>query len=608
MVKKQKLSIIGISIIIAILFISFFPRTIVLANEDYYFAEDDDSWIVETLETRGLDSDIIEEMYDYIKHDQQNIQSILISRDGYIIQDEYLYNYERVETITYLSPFDDLILDQIHGNRHHVWSVTKSITSLLVGIAIERGDLDNVTQKFFDIFPDKWKPSYDNETKKNITIEDLLTMRSGLNWSEGDDGFYKWPETGYSLDFILNRTLVYEPGTNFTYSTGNVELLATILQNKTGEKLADYAQQYLFDPIGIDENDIEWLEDPWEWGSGSLTNISHGGFGIYTTPRSLARIGELCLNNGNWNGTQVVPAKWIENATTTHAIPIDLGSGSKYGYLFWLRDDFYYAAGALGQQISIIPKLDIVAVITSEILELATNTPTYITENYIIPAALAENLTIANPLNNAGYGASAPDFQIHPEKPYRNTTWYSLNSGINTPFTEFSGTVNQTQWDALSTGNYSLTFYANNSAGETISKSVNIIKDVDDPIITVNFTGNIFGKTAPDFTVSITEDYLIDTWYTLDGGTTNTTFTGLTGTIDQDQWDNVIAGNVTIVFYARDIAGNIGSQHITLEKVIPSPSEDIPGYSLLLLLGTVSISLILIGRKLKIEKIESKQK
>ena len=603
MTKKQNFSLSGILVIIGIIIISFFPQKVVLANEDYYFAEDDDSWIVKTLEARGLDSGIIEEMYDYIFGDGQNIQSILISRDGYIIHDEYLFGYERTGDNVYYSPYDDVILDQIHENKHHIWSMTKSVTSLLVGIAIERGDLNNVSQKLFDIFPDKWKTSYINETKKNITIEDLLTMRSGLDWNESVDAFAIWPAKGYSLDYILNKTLIHEPGTIFEYSTGNTELLASILQNKTGIKLADYAQQYLFDPIGIDENATEWIDDTWEWGSGSLTTISHGGFGIFATPRALARIGELCLNNGNWNGTQVVSADWIQNATTMHSIPIGVGEGSEYGYLFWLRDDYYSAAGALGQLIAIITELNIVVVLTSELLDLASTAPNYIIENYIIPAALAENLTIAKPLNNAGYGAIAPDFQIYPEKPYRNATWYSLNSGTNTIFTEFSGTVSQTQWDGLSTGNYSLSFYANNSVGELISKTINVIKDVDDPIITVNFTGETFGKIAPNFVVSITEDFLTDTWYTLDNGTTKTTFTGLTGTIDQDQWDKVPIGDVTIIFYARDIVGNIGYQQIPLEKV--KPSELIPGYNLLLFLGTFSISLILIGRKLK---IGSKQK
>ena len=598
MIKTQKISSFGISVIIAILILSFFPQKIVLANEEYYFPEDDDSWIMETLEARGLDSNIIEEMYDYISNNHHVIQSILISRDGYIIHDEYLYYYERTGDDTYYSPNDDELLDQIHENRHHIWSMTKSVTSLLVGIAIDRGDLNNVSQKFFDIFPDKWKPSYINETKKNITIEDLLTMRSGLNWSEAVDAFEVWPEAGYSIDYILNKTLVYEPGTRFEYSTGNTELLATILQNKTGVKLADYAQQYLFDPIGIDPQDIEWIEDPWEWGSGSLTSISHGGFGIYGTPRALTRIGELCLNNGNWNGTQVISTEWIQNATTTHSIPIGVGEGSEYGYLFWLRDDYYFAAGAFGQLCAIIPKLDIVAFITSEIWDLASDAPNHIIENYIIPAALADNLTIAKPINNAGYGVGAPEFQIYPEKPYRNVTWYSLNNGINTTFTEFSGEISQIQWDILTTGNYSLIFYANNSEGEEVFNSLNIIKDIDDPIIAVNFTGDSFGKDAPNYTVSIIEDYLIDTWYTLDGGTTNTTFTELTGTINQDQWDNVAVGDVTIAFYARDIAGNIGSQQVTLKKVLPSAI--IPGPNLLLLLGTFSVGAFLIGRKLKI--------
>ncbi|MFX1500153.1 MAG: serine hydrolase domain-containing protein [Promethearchaeota archaeon] len=590
--KKLILFLISASFIIG-----FIPQSFVSANYEFYFAENDNSWMMNTLEQRGLDSNTIEEMYENIRNNYWNFHSILISRDGYIIHDEYLNHYRRTGGSTYDLSVD--LLEQVHKDRHAIWSITKSVTSLLVGIAIDKGQLDNVSQKFFDIFPDKWDPTFGNETKKDITIEHLLTMSSGLQWDELQDAFYDWEPNNYSLTYVLNKTLVHEPGTTFEYSTGSTELLATILQNQTNTKLADYAQQYLFDPIGISASDVEWLENKWEWGSGSVTNISHGGFGIYITPRALTRIGELCLNKGNWNGTQVVSEEWIQNVSTTHITPEDVESGLSYGYLFWIRDDFYSGVGAFGQQVSIISDLDMVVTITSDFYpDAAPPYPSTIINNYIIPAALAENLTIASPLDNEAFKTISPDFQIYPEKPFRNTTWYSFNDATNIIFTNNSGVINQSQWDTLVTGNYSLSFYANSSDGKITSNTIHIIKDIDSPVIAIEFENTKFGKNAPDFSVNITEDFLTDTWYTINDGITNITFSGLSATINQTQWDTLPEGNVSVTVYAQDIAGNMGSDQIIIRKVLPSV---IPGYDLLLLMGFTSIIVMIITQKLKIK-------
>ncbi len=584
-------------LISAAFIIGFIPQTFVSANYEFYFAENDDSWIMNTLEQRGLDSNIIEDMYVNISNNYLLFHSILISRDGYIIHDEYLEDFKPSGKNSY-DLVNDPYLQQIHEDRHAIWSITKSVTSLLVGIAIDNGHINSVSQKLFDIFPDKWDPSFGNETKKDITIEHLLTMSSGLQWNEEQDAFVDWGPNGYTLTYILNKTLVHEPGTTFEYSTGSMDLLASILQNKTNMKLADYAQQYLFDPIGINSSDVEWLEGNWEWGSGSLPNISHGGFGIYITPRALTRIGELCLNMGNWNGTQVISEDWIQKASTTHIIPADTESGISYGYLFWIRDNFYSGVGAFGQQLSIIPDLDMVVTFTSNFYPDALPPyPSNMINYYIIPAALAENLTIARPRDNEGFRTISPDFMIYAEKPFRDTAWYSLNGGTNTTFTNNSGYINQSQWDALDTGNYSLSFYANSADGKTTSNKIHVIKDIDNPVITIQFAGTKFGSKAPDFSVNITEDFLTDTWYTIDNGITNNTFSGLSDTINQTQWDSAPEGDVTVAVYALDIAGNIGSDQAIIRKVLPSV---ISGYNLLLLTGFISITATIITRKIKI--------
>ncbi|MFX1239110.1 MAG: serine hydrolase [Promethearchaeota archaeon] len=607
MQNKNKLYI-GFSIIASLLVLSCFPVTLVKADIEYYFPDDegDDTWEEKSLEALGLDPDIIEDMYDYILDNQYYIQSILISREGYIIHDEYLENFVRRPVREY-GWYPGLLfgVEEVRGDRHAMWSVTKSVTSLLTSIAIERGNLTSVNERFFDIFPDRWSTDLTNATEKlDITIEDILTMTTGLNWSEGDDALSAWPESGYSISYIINKSLVTEPGMNFTYNTGNTELLAAVLQNVTNTKLSDFAQQYLFDPIGVDPDDLEWDEDPWEWATPSLPNITHGGFGIYTTPRVMARIGELCLNNGTWNGTQVVSSEWIYNMTQEHATPVGLGEEAMYGYLWWLRPEYYSAVGLFGQQISIIPELNMVVAITSDTIDLSApdlgatpNCTNEIIYKYIIPAAKADNLSVSDPIENSAYSTNAPDYQIYAEKEYRNATWYTIDGGSKTIFSDFSGTINQTIWDGLSMGNHTISFNANNSEGviETVTRQV--IKDTDDPIVVLSFAENSYGQSAPNFTVSVTDDLPVQTWYTIDNGVTNTTFTGTNRAINQTQWDNLSEGNVTVIVYARDSAGNIGSDEVTIKKSIPD--EAIPGYPLLFILGFGAIITILIIRKFK---------
>lgn len=352
-----------------------------------YFPSDD--WKATSPELQGMNSTVIEGMYDFIANKKLNLQSVLIVRNGFIIEEEYLFNYARVPSDIFMAPYDDYYYDQIHDDRlHAAWSVTKSVTSLLIGIAINKGFIDSVDQTFFEIFPDKWNPMYYNETKKDISIEDLLTQTSGLQWNELVDGFAIWPAYGYSLFYILNKTLVAEPSTVFNYNTGNSELLAAILQERTGMKTSEFARKYLFEPIGLQATEWEWLESPWPWGSGPVANISHGGFGIYMTPQAMARIGLLCLNNGNWAGRQVVPAAWITTSTQPHVTEGIFDPTKDYGYLWWISPNYYCALGLFGQRIIVIPEYDIVVVFTAEISAIVVPEMDYIINTYIIGAVI----------------------------------------------------------------------------------------------------------------------------------------------------------------------------------------------------------------------------
>lgn len=342
---------------------------------DVYWPDDD--WDVATPEAQQMNSTTLTEMYDFIKQYNLNFHSVLITRNGYIIDENYLYNAE----ITGEQKFNTTSSYMIrkNGSLHILYSCTKSVISLLIGIAIEKGYITSVNETIYNIFPDKW---IYGDSKKNINIEDLLTIRSGLQWDEGFDAFSNWWIYNISLDYVLKKPLVSLPGTDFEYSSGNVQLLSAVIQNKTGMKTSEFAHANLFSPIGIKAEEWEWDEIDWEWGTGALDKISFGGWGLFMSPRAMARLGILSLNIGNWNGTQIVNENWISTSTKNH-----VGS-PQYGYLFWLKNnEYYYAAGYMGQRLIVIPEYGIVIVLFSEIFDIDYATELMIND-YILKAII----------------------------------------------------------------------------------------------------------------------------------------------------------------------------------------------------------------------------
>ena len=249
---------------------------------------------------------------------------------------------------------------------HQLFSVTKSVISCLIGIAVEEGLLE-INQTVLSFFPDKVIDNLDAD-KQNITIEHLLTMSSGLSWIEAiHDGI------GFSSDdpvqYILDRPMVAAPGEEFNYNSGNAHLLSAILQNVTGQSTLNYAQEKLFDYLGIDN--LSWDID--------AQGIYFGGHGLSLCSQDMAKFGFLYLNNGTWDGYQVIPEDWVEASITKYTYTVD---SADYGYLFWLYPEFdhYAAQGFMGQRILIFPKYDFIAIVTS---------PSYSTV-YLIPILVSD--------------------------------------------------------------------------------------------------------------------------------------------------------------------------------------------------------------------------
>jgi CubicO group peptidase (beta-lactamase class C family) len=264
------------------------------------------------------------------------LKSLLVSHKGAIVLERYFNGARAAQTA-------------------NIKSASKSIISALVGIAVSRGLIKSVDQKIGDYFPEL---SGDPEPKKrDITIEDLLTMRSGLDSTSGRN-YGAWVQSPNWVRFVLRRPLIDEPGTRVEYSTGSSHLLSAILTRAAKMSTWQFAQEALAKPLGFTL--AKWTTDP--------QGIYFGGNEMSMTPRQMIRFGELYLNDGRAGGQQVLAKSWIDRTRVARGRS-RWGSDREYGYGFWIRafagHDSYYAWGYGGQFIFIIPGKDLVIVTTS---------------------------------------------------------------------------------------------------------------------------------------------------------------------------------------------------------------------------------------------------
>jgi CubicO group peptidase (beta-lactamase class C family) len=291
-------------------------------------------WRTSTPEAQGMDGGILDQMVDNIKAQKLRLDSLLVIRNGYIVHETY---------------FGSQSADQ----RHIQYSVTKSFVSTLIGIALDRGDIDRIDRRVLDFFPG-FTITDPNPRRESMTLEDLLTMRSGLKWSDTDQDFSDLFRSTDWVRHMLNLPMVAEPGTKFSYCSGCTNLLSAVLQEATGMTAREFGEEALFRPLGI--SDLRWESDP--------AGISIGGWGLFLTPRDMAKLGFLYLHDGEWDGHQIVSAGWVKEATRKHtATDGTLG----YGYQWWTYPswDAYAALGRDGQTIFVIPGADVIVVTTA---------------------------------------------------------------------------------------------------------------------------------------------------------------------------------------------------------------------------------------------------
>lgn len=308
-------------------FVSYIPKEL------------NDGWEISTPETEGIDAGKLTDIYTefHNRQDTWQVRSLLVFRNGKLIAESYTKD-------------DD---DIIHPTL--VQSCTKQVMSILTGIALEQGYLDKVTDSIVKYIPEVRQ----HEDKMGITIQHLLTMKSGIDFqNEGKDGnnfilLQQKPDN--LLDYILDLPMANKPGQIAKYKECDAHLMSICIQKQTGKKTSEWARDVLFDPLEIEF--IKW--------NCYRDGYTLGGHGIFATPRELGKFGQLVLDSGEYKGQQLVSREWIKEMTKVREQNV---YGTQFGY-FWRLDarrKWVMMMGHGGQWVCIVPDERLIIAITAE--------------------------------------------------------------------------------------------------------------------------------------------------------------------------------------------------------------------------------------------------
>ncbi|MBF4694672.1 serine hydrolase domain-containing protein [Fusibacter ferrireducens] len=347
---------------------------------------------VSSPEAQGMDSSKLNEMFKKIQDYGYDIHHLLIIRNGYAVASCDFYPYTA-------------------DNLHPLNSVTKSFTSFAIGKAVDEQLISSVDQPVLSFFKDRTieNPS---DFKSQMTLEHLLTMTAGLDWSE--DGNYGAPYDSYTLMarsenpmmYVLNQAVTTTPGEKYYYNTGLSYLLSGIITQVTKKSESDYVEEKLFTPLGI--KDYFWWNDP--------QGITSGGSGLMLKAEDLAKFGYLYLNKGNWDGEQLISENWITASTTKKMdTPNGLAGRDGYGYQWWMNSfGGYSARGYRGQYLFTCPEENIVAVFYSGLSGSNYYVPEQLMKYFVLPSVQSP---LAIDENTSSFAALQESIDRLEEKP-----------------------------------------------------------------------------------------------------------------------------------------------------------------------------------------------
>jgi CubicO group peptidase (beta-lactamase class C family) len=340
------------------------------------------NWPITTPSAVGLDSSALAALDEDIAGGKYGlVDSMLVVRDGkQALARSYSHDYGKIygNLAKHEGPLNHDVTGPYnyfstefhpyyqHSDLHTMQSVSKTVTSITIGIAIARkefpADLDTPILKFFD----DYKIANLDERKRRITLRHLLTMTSGLEWNE--DLPYNDPKNSADVmeathdwvQYVINQPMAAEPGKVFVYSSGVTQLLSHIFKKATGRNIDEYAAEYLFQPLDIR---YHWKHSP--------TGLPDTEGGLYISSASLAKIGFLFLKNGMWEGKQIVPADWVKASVSPAMKVEDEGRHWGYGFQWWLQpygkspEKLAWAArGFGGQELRVVPEYNLIVVFT----------------------------------------------------------------------------------------------------------------------------------------------------------------------------------------------------------------------------------------------------
>ena len=324
----------------------------------------DDGWPVASIDDGKLiDRDALCRMTDaFAASSDSRIHAVLAARGGKLIFERYFKGSDEVPGRIFGRRVENVSFDA--DTLHDMKSVSKSVASLALGIAIDRGLIKSVDEPIFSFFPEL--SDLRSPEKDRIRLSHAITMSMGLQWVEATPatGDYNNDEARMHMAwdqcrYVLGLPVTAPAGQAFFYNTGALALVAAIIRKATGRQLDEFARETLFEPMGITR--VEW---------GKYRGETDAGGGLRLRPRDMAKIGQLVLAGGRWNGRQIVSKSWIETSTS---LKLKATDGLSYGYLWWLGRTVINghaihwpaAFGRGGQSIRIVPELDLVVVVTA---------------------------------------------------------------------------------------------------------------------------------------------------------------------------------------------------------------------------------------------------
>lgn len=363
-----------------------------------------DGWKTTHMSNSNIDSNLIYELFDQvINNTYVNIHGVLLVKNGKLVVEEYFPG--RGEDGQFERPNRMFNRD----TRHELHSVTKSVTAMLIGIAMDQNLISGVEEKIGTFFPE-YADIFADRPKEQLRLKHFLSMTAGLSWDE-----WEYPYTDARNDlismyrshdlvrYVLERSVVTTPGTKFVYNGGLTIAIGQIIYKVSGLRADAFADRYLFAPLSITD---------YHWQTFSNGTVNTGG-GLSLRPRDMAKIGSLVLNGGRWQGRQIVSEEWIKASTQQQAPTHDAWYAwwvppfarwifkktplehNEYGYYWWLgsfrvRDRVivsYRAEGRGGQSIFVFPDFQMVAVFTGwNDNELGNLQPLDMLQRYILPA------------------------------------------------------------------------------------------------------------------------------------------------------------------------------------------------------------------------------